>query len=361
MDFADQIVELATQANKLREHLNTEEATKNALVLPFISALGYDPADITEVVPEYSADHGVKKGEKVDYALIKNNKEVILWECKTAGTDLSKIGLSQLFRYFSVTAARVGVLTDGIVYRFFSDLEEPNKMDEKPYLEIDLDNLQEEHIRELKKLSKLDFDEDKVLATAGELKYSREMKRILKEQLSSPDDGFIDLLTRRVYSGRLTRNVREQFSSTVRQAFREFVQDQVTDRLTSALERDSYDAADIESEVSERGTGESDGVITTEDELEGFRIVRAIVRRDVSPERVFHRDVKSYFGILLDDNNRRPICRLHLNSKSRWYISLFDDDSCGEDRQLLSSIESIYDHSERLRATVRKYLEDDIG
>lgn len=359
MDFADQLNELAKRADRQRDHLMTEEATKNALVLPFITALGYNPSNITEVIPEYTADHGVKKGEKVDYALVKDDKVVMLWECKTAGCDLDKVGLSQLYRYFSVTAARVGVLTDGIIYRFFADLEEPNKMDEKPFMEIDLDNLREARITGLKDVSKPQFDEENVLATAGELKYTNEIKRILKAQLHEPDDAFVELLTRQVYGGRITQSVRQKFSQTVRQAFRDFVQDQVTERLTSALDRDGYNTPDSDPSDSEQATSEADGIITTEEELEGFHIVRAILSRDVQPSRIVYRDVKSYFGILLDDNNRLPICRLHLNGKSRWHISLFDGPSREEAREPLKSIESIYGFEDRFRATLRRYLEEE--
>ena len=139
MDFIDHIRNLSQRAQKLRETLQTEEATKNALVLPFLTALGYDVFDPTEVVPEFTADIGSKKGEKVDYAIIKDNQPIILIECKKAGTNLDNEHASQLFRYFTaVLPARIGILTDGIIYRFFTDLEQPNVMDTKPFFGIGL-------------------------------------------------------------------------------------------------------------------------------------------------------------------------------------------------------------------------------
>lgn len=152
MDFIDQLKALAAKVPALCDVLKTEEATKNALVMPFIQILGYDIFDPTEVVPEFVADVGIKKGEKVDYAIKKEGQIIMLFECKHCGGDLSIKHASQLFRYFSTTEAKIGVLTNGVIYRFFTDLEAPNKMDEKPFLEVDMLDLNETVVGELKKL-----------------------------------------------------------------------------------------------------------------------------------------------------------------------------------------------------------------
>src|SRR4028118_426773 len=157
MDFIEQLQTLAAKTNKLCDVLQTEEATKNALIMPFIRILGYDIFDPTEVVPEFIADVGIKKGEKVDYAIKKDGKIIMLFECKHCGGDLNIKHASQLFRYFSVTDARIAVLTNGLVYRFFTDLEAPNKMDEKPFLEVDMTELDDVALTELKKLTKQAF------------------------------------------------------------------------------------------------------------------------------------------------------------------------------------------------------------
>jgi predicted type IV restriction endonuclease len=122
MDFIDRIRELASRAPKQLPHIQTEEATKNALVMPFIGALGYNVFDPTEVTPELTADVGIKKGEKVDYAILQDGQPIMLFECKWHGAELKDGHASQLYRYFSVTHARFGVLTNGIIYRFFTDL-----------------------------------------------------------------------------------------------------------------------------------------------------------------------------------------------------------------------------------------------
>ncbi|WP_373054290.1 type I restriction endonuclease [Thioalkalivibrio sp.] len=354
MDFIDEIKAIGARASKLVDQLQTEEATKNALVMPFVNALGYNVFDPTEVVPEFTADVGVKKGEKVDYAIMKDGGAIMLFECKSVGTNLDSAHASQLYRYFSVTKARIGVLTNGIVYRFFSDLEEPNKMDSKPFLEISILNLEGALIPELKKLTKSHFDEDSIIETAGELKYTREIKRILADQLVKPDDEFVRFFASQVYAGRLTQKAREQFTEIVRRAFRHFINDQISDRLKSALEQGTErpPADDGQPAAPEQET-RSD-VTTTEEELEGYHIVRAILREVVEPSRIVPRDVKTYFGVLLDDNNRKPFCRLHFNTAQK-YIGVFDNPKKEEERVPIDSLDDIYRLAERLKATPAFY------
>ena len=141
MALEDAVRDIADRIPDVLERLVTEEATKNALVMPFIAALGYDVFNPTEVVPEFTADVGNKSGEKVDYAILLDGQPIILLECKLASTTLDNAHLNQLIRYFSTTPARIGVLTNGIVYRFYADLDRPNMMDTKSFLEFDLTNV----------------------------------------------------------------------------------------------------------------------------------------------------------------------------------------------------------------------------
>jgi len=308
MDLNDRLSELAKRVEHQLDAISTEEATKNALVMPFISALGYDVFNPAEVVPEFTADVGIKRGEKVDYAIMHDSKPIMLFECKRAGSNLDDAHISQLFRYFTVTPARIGVLTNGLEYRFFSDLEDRNKMDDRPFLEIDLRAISKKSIDELKKLANHTFDIETILATASDLKYTRGIKKILIEEWQNPSEEFVKLLAGRVYTGRFTQNAKEQFESIVKRAFHEFVNDRVNERLKSALEQTtSEETGQTESSES---TKAADLIETTSDELEGFHIVRAIVSSIVEPKRVYIRDTQSYCGILLDDNNRKPICRM---------------------------------------------------
>lgn len=346
MDFIQQIQTLAARVPAHREHLSTEEAAKTALVLPFINALGYNVFDPREVVPEFTADVGIKKGEKVDYAIMRGGQPIMLFECKGAGVDLSRGHASQLYRYFSVTSARVGVLTNGLVYHFFSDLDQPNRMDEKPFLEFDLLNIQESLLAELKRLTKDGFDPDSIAATAGELKRTKDIARILASQMTKPDEEMVRLLAAQVYQGqRLTKAVMDQFADTVKKAFRMFVNDQVSQRFRSALQ--GSDEVPPETEVP-------GDVATTMEEVEGLHIVRAILAQKIDPDRIAARDVKSYFGVLLDNNNRKPICRLHFNTANK-YVGLFDNPERAEERTLIERPRDLYRFATRLLATVALY------
>ncbi|WP_235424812.1 NAD(P)-binding domain-containing protein [Vibrio vulnificus] len=186
MDFIERLQALSKKVSQVSANLATEEATKNALVMPFLhSVLGYDVFDPNEVVPEFTADTGTKKGEKVDYALIKDGAVQILIECKKYSEPLSTKHANQLFRYFSVTNARIAILTNGAQYQFYTDLDAPNKMDEKPFLTLDLEDLDEHVVPEIKKLTKSSFDVDSVVDAAGELKHLHQIKKVLIEQFTN--------------------------------------------------------------------------------------------------------------------------------------------------------------------------------
>src|SRR5690625_3790859 len=132
--------------------------------MPFISTvLGYDVFNPLEVVPEFTADVGVKRGEKVDYAIMRDGEVQILVECKSSNDALRVEHASQLFRYFSVTNARIAILTNGQVYKFYTDLDAPNKMDDRPFLVLDLLAIDETLLPELRKLSRGTLDRKSVV------------------------------------------------------------------------------------------------------------------------------------------------------------------------------------------------------
>jgi len=353
MDFADQIHELAARVTKLKEHFETEEATKTALVLPFLQILGYDIFNPSEVVPEFTADHGVKKGEKVDYAVFLEGSPILLIECKQYGSNLDKAS-SQLFRYFSVTETRIAVLTDGSRYHFFTDLDAANKMDARPFMILDLENLDQGLLPEIKKLSKTKFDLDQTLSTASELKYTRAIKKIMTAEIDSPTEDFVRFFVCQVYPGRLTAAVKEQFTPIVRRALNDFIDERINERLKQAMitsEPSQAEAPDQGEMVSD--APEKKGLVTTEEEIEGYLIVKSILREVCDPSRVVHRDTHSYMGILLDDNNRKPICRLHFNGKQR-YLGLIDKDK-SEERVPIEGLNDVFKYAERLKETLSVY------
>ncbi len=370
MSLEANLKRLAARVPQTLDKLETEEATKNALVMPFISALGYDVFDPTEVIPEFTADVGTKKGEKVDYAIMRDEAVIVLVEAKKSSEQLTNHA-SQLYRYFSVTQARIALLTNGVEYRFFSDIDEPNKMDAKPFLVVDLTNLKDAQVTELGKLTKEGFDLQHMLEAAGDLKYMREIRKAFEEQWEAPDEEFVKFFFAKATSGgRFHKTAKEQFTRLVRKTFHQFVSDRVGDRLRSALMAEDSDATasppsanegpqvPVPTDPAVDGVVEeaSDGIETTEEELEGFHIVRAIACAVLPPDRITYRDTKSYFGVLVDDNNRKPLCRLHFNGKNKKYLGLFDAEK-NEDKQLLKDGPSgIYAFADQLREAAARYL-----
>lgn len=354
MDFADQLTELARQAAARMQSVKTEEATKSGLVMPFIRALGYDVFNPSEVVPEFTADIGDRKGEKVDYAVVKDGKPIMLFECKVVGTELDARCATQLQRYFhGVADVKFGVLTDGLRYRFYSDLERENVLDSKPFFELDLLKHDEGDIEELKRFTKPAFDEDTILSTAGELMYTREVETLLRNESAAPSRDFVQLFVSKVYDGRFTKRVHARFTPIVRQGFRAFISAKINETLEAAKTIQSAEADASHDETDERPSAEN-GIVTTTEEIQGYYIVKAVLGGTVDLDRVAMRDVRSYCGVLLDDNSRKPICRLHFNNPRHKYLGLFDAEK-NEERVPIDSLNEIYEHADKLRAVVRHY------
>lgn len=353
MDLIDRIKDLAARIPKQMDHIQTEEATKNAFIMPFLSALGYDVFNPLEVIPEYTADIGTKKGEKVDYAIKKDDEIIILIECKWSGSDLHQNHASQLYRYFSTTEARFCILTNGIVYEFYSDIDEPNKMDSKPFFEFNILDFEDHQVNELKKFTKSAFSLEDILTTASTLKYTGAIKKILEQELENPSEEFVRFFASRIYDGRLTQSVMEQFKQIVKMAREQFINEKINDRLKSALSTNE-DKKEENTEVSEMtDVSSSDGgIVTTEEEIEGYNIIKAILRNVVDVKRVVMRDTKSYCGILLDDNNRKPICRLHFNHAKK-YLGLISNKQ--EERVEIKSLDDIFKYTDKLRAAIGEY------
>ena len=338
------------------EHIQTEEATKNAFIMPFISALGYDVFNPMEVIPEFTADIGTKKGEKVDYAIKKDDEIIILIECKWSGTDLHKDHASQLYRYFSTTEARFGILTNGIIYEFYSDIDEPNKMDTKPFFSFNILEFQDHQIDEVKKFTKSSFSLDDIVTTASILKYTTAIKKILEQELAQPSEDFVKFFASQIFDGRLTKPVVEQFTHIVKQACGQYINDKLNRRLKSALSvselPDNNEIPSKAPNTDEKETPKDNGIITTDEEIEAYHIVKALLRETIDAKRITMRDTKSYCGILLDDNNRKPLCRLHFNYTKK-YIGIFTAKK--EEKMAIESLDDIFNYSEQIKATLTEY------
>ena len=356
MEIKDQLTEFINRIDSIKENIETEEATKTSMIMPFFQMLGYDVFNPLEFVPEYTADVGIKKGEKVDYAIMMNGEPVIVVECKPCNSNLEK-HTSQLFRYFGVTAAKFAILTNGIEYKFYTDLEEANKMDASPFLSINLLNLKDRDVTELLKFSKGNLDVDQILSSAENLKYVRLIKNWLVKELKDPSADFERLILNDVYDGVKTQKVIDEFEPIVKKAIQQYINDILNDKLKLALNSngDSEDSTDLTALDDNSDIHEKENKIeTTIEELEAYAIIKSILRDAIDVERIFYRDTQSYFGILLDDNNRKWICRIYLNSSHKSFT--LPDENKKEIRTYIDSIDDLYNHKEEILEVCKKYM-----
>jgi predicted type IV restriction endonuclease len=360
MDLVDRIREIAALIPKLTADnlVKTEEGVKNALVMPFIQALGYNVFNPLEVTPELIADVGTKKGEKVDYAIMQNGKPIVLFECKGFNADLNNAHASQLYRYFSVTEARFGILTNGTAYRFYTDLVASNKMDELPFFIFDIANYNDTHIETLKQFTKAVFDVEKNLNAASALKYRSVVRNYLEGVIAEPPDAYVKVVVKesKAYEGVVTQGVIAEFTGIIKDVFRIIIINQVDQRLKSALASSEAEAKPATTlEILEEEVAQPENkIITTQEELDAYFVLRAIVREVIDVKRVTMRDTQTYCNILIDDNKNKVLCRLYFNQAQK-RIGIYTPERT-EDKLAIASIEDIYQYADRFKVTAGYYV-----
>lgn len=362
MDFIDQLKQFAKRVDSLKDTLQTEEATKTALIMPFFSMLGYDVFNPQEFVPEFTADVGIKKGEKVDYAILKDGEPVILVECKAITENLDRHD-SQLFRYFGTTSAKFAILTNGQYYRFYTDLDNPNKMDEDPFLTINILDIRDNQVPELKKFCKSVFDVDSIFSTASELKYVHEFKNVFTQQLADPSDDFIRFFLQGCYSGPKTQNVLEKFRPVLRKALNDYISETMNDKIKTALggsggsvsvSDTSTAPAPAEEPVPEENVKKEPNIVTTEEELEAYFIVKNLLAKLADVHEITYKDTESYINVLYKGNTRKWICRLRLTDSVKYLI--IPDENKKETKYPLQDIYDIRQYGPQLEEVLQRYL-----
>jgi hypothetical protein len=334
MELKEKLKSIAEKAVKQVGQITTEEATKNALIMPFLHSLGYDVFNPEEVIPEYIADIGDKKGEKVDYAVMKDGVITIIVECKKLGEKLD-IHTNQLKRYFTTVDAKFGILTNGITYQFYSDFDNQNLMDSDPFLEIDITDIKDNEVVELRNFYKTNFNTEQVWNSARSLKFESKLIVELKKELTNPSVDFVRLLAGKFY--------KTKFSQTSTTAFTEMTKKVIQLHLKESplLKADQENAAENKT-------------VTTEEELEAFTIIKTLLRQKISASRITHKDTQNYFGILIDENSRNTVCRLFFNGGTKYIV--FIDNNKNEIKKDITCLEDIFNHTDILFKTVEKFV-----
>ena len=367
-DFSNKMREVAERAQKHKEKVRgNEEATKNSLILPFFVALGYDVYDPAEFWPEYTADvgssRGIKNGEKVDYAILDGGAPKMLVECKAYGEKLDKHG-DQLFRYFATTSAKIGILTDGVVYRFYTDIDEDNVMDLDPFLVIDMLDLTDSAIAELEKYRKPAFDPTHVMRRAEELKHGRLIRERILNELENPSDEFVCLIIDGFYEGVKTQHVKEKYRPLLVEQFRAIVNDKVQKKFEAAISNaentvDGDRGALTETDSLEEDSSYAEALAATgDDEIsryyqEAYRVVCDILARafgsssDASCKRTTNYMSVEFCG--------RWICKVW-GQKSRLRIDICRPGN-GDDRIYIDRLDDLSSYSDELIAAARYWRE----
>ncbi|MDD3004537.1 type I restriction endonuclease [Flavobacterium sp.] len=353
-DIKLKLEQLHSRVDALKDQINTEEATKNAFVMPFIQILGYDIFNPTEVIPEFICDIGTKKGEKIDYVIKKDGEPILIIECKHWKEKVDAHN-SQLHRYYHVSKSRFGVLTNGHVYNFYADLEKPNIMDEKPFFSLDLSNLKDSSIKILEKFSKNGYNLEGILDSAESLKYIKAIRNEFEKELSDPSDEIVKILVNRFFDKPITATRLASFKQYTKKAFSNTINESINFRLKNALNINETPHTNTEEKVENIDSNtNTPKFITTQEEIEGSQILKAILREKIEASRIAFRDTQSYFGVLLDDNNRKPLCRLHFNSSNK-YIELFHNGKDNGEKKLLNSLDDIYTYKKEILNTLVQY------
>ncbi len=350
MELEEKLKNFSVRVNNIKGSINTEEATKTSIIMPFFQILGYDVFNPNEFVPEYIADVGIKKGEKVDYAIILNSKISILIEAKSINENLNKHD-SQLFRYYGTSPAKFAILTNGINYKFYTDLEKDNVMDINPFLEINLLDLKENDINELRKFEKVNFNMELILTTASDLKFSNQIQNVIKEEFSNPSDNFVKMiLSMGIYDGIKTQTVIDKYKPILKKALNTYVNKLINNKIQSAMKDDEEQDEYVEEQESK--------IITTTEELESFYVIKSILSECCDSTKINYKDTESYFSVIYDNKVTKWICRVYLKENVR-YITILSNDK-KEIRYDINEIGDIYKYKKEIKSRYNNIINNKV-
>jgi hypothetical protein len=366
MELENVIKQIVKTYNDSKANILTEEATKMSLIAPLIQALGYNIFNPSEVAPEYNAELGNKKMDKIDYAIINDGKPIMIIECKWSGAELTEDNKDQLLKYFvALPDVKIAILTNGLTYKFFTDLDKASYMDAKPYFQFDIREIKNHEIKALEKYAKPDFKIGDIINAATGLKYTGEIKRYIEAQMLTPDEAFVKCIMSGIdYPKKASANIVEQFKQYTKNALNQFLNETLNDRLEAAIKKGGEKNSEPPVEQVDVDGEPSDSIATTQDEIDGFNIVRAILRKHVPIKDLAFRDTKSYSSVLYKNKNHSPVCRFYFNNPANLQLALIslNESEKGvkkiETKIKLESLDDIYSHEDELLETLKNYLED---
>jgi len=329
MDFIDNVKKLAERISNLKELILTEEATKNAFIMPFIQMLGYDVFNPLEVVPEMDCDL-TNRGDKIDYAINIEGNISILIECKHWKQNLN-VHETQLKKYFAASSARFAILTNGIDYNFYTDVDKANIMDDKPFFTINMLRLKDNDIQYLEKFCKSNYNDNNIIHTASCLKTKAQINDIVSRELRNPSAEFVRYFVREI-NGMSNQKLIDIYSPLVMESINSFMSSKFN-TIDNGIEVDKQ----------QENTDET----ISDEKLKSFEMVSEILHKSLEPVEIYYKDYKSYFVIRYKYSDWRWICRLSLKPYSKRICLPYDDYKSNKWYDL-KSIDNILDLSNGL-------------
>lgn len=347
-NIKNQLKELADRFELQKNSVLTEAQTKVSFIYPFIKeVLGFDVFDINQVEFELVADAGNKKDEKVDIALKKDGKLLVIIEAKHHKENNLDNCVNQLIRYFTFTKAKFGILTNGFTYRIYTDTSAPNIMDNHPFLEFDINTISKEQLSELENFKFDKINIEFIFDRAERLATENIVKKSIKEELKNPSKEFISLFLKKINEGkRLTDKVQMQYSEIIKESATKIIQEEVKSHLEKVQNQIL-----IENNISNNSASEikEANIETSPEETELYLIVKAITGQVVNPNEIISKDTKNYFSVMYQ-NQRQTFLRFW---QTRGKISLLSNGDALEEKTFeIGSPSDLYNHME----DINKYI-----
>ena len=359
MDFLERIKELWKRIADQRGIVQTEEAAKTSFVMPFLQTLGYDVFNAAEVIPEFIADWAAKKGEKVDYMIKVANQTVMLIECKQVNDALDASKESQLANYFHhVQECNIGVLTNGIVYKFYTDLNAENIMDTEPFFVFDFGTLKDGHISKLEMFSKANITKTDVInSDIIKIRNYAAAVEVLRREFANPSEDLVKYVIKQMpFIKRANEAVVEEFREHIKKAVVQFEQDFFDAQIARLKETTQPPTQDQQTKAAEIVT-EKSAIQTTVEEMQALSIVRSLLYKTVPSEKIVLKDSENYCDISYATVGSPRIVRLHFSDPSHLFISFpGNPDLVTLGKIEIKSIEKLNEHGDKITSTVTKIL-----
>lgn len=350
MDFIDKAREQAKRVAEQKNIVTTEQAAKTSLILPFLQMLGYDVFNAAQIIPECIADWAEKKGEKVDYTVKVGDKTVMLIECKQVGDPLDASKENQLANYFHhLQDCKVGVLTNGIIFKFYTDLNAENVMDTEPFFVFDFTNFKEWQVRRLEMFSKDNITKtDEINSDIVKTRNFVAVSRYLKKELLEPSDEFVKHAIKQMpFIKRTSESIVEEFKDHVKKAYAQNQQDYFDAQISRLKEAQ---LAEQEQKPVEPAQSKPT-FMTTIEELQALAIVKSMLYSQIPSEKIVMRDSENYCDILTSNTR---IVRLFFNDPGLLQISFpTNPDYANLGKIDIKSVEKLNEHAEKIFSTVK--------